>query len=99
MGGSLVEARAFLACAVEVVVARKAALLGGLDVGERKRMLVARIGHPERAVSAMQVARAAFVVLGFAEVGQHLVEAPADVALLPPLVEILGTQKVTVYRN
>ena len=58
--GGLVEARAFLRRAVEIVVARIAALQRGLDEGLGERMRVAQVGNAERAVAAVEfVARRA----------------------------------------
>ena len=53
-------------------------------------MLVAQVGHAERTVAAVKIIAAAFVVLGLAEVRQHVVVAPAGIAELTPVVEILG---------
>ena len=38
----------------------------------------------------MQVVRAALLVLGAAKIRQHVVEAPARIAELAPMVEVLG---------
>ena len=40
--------------------------------------------------TAVQRVLAALLVLGAAEVGQHVVEAPAGIAELAPVIEILG---------
>ena len=53
-------------------------------------MLVAHVGHAERPAGAVEVVGAALVVLGLAEVGQHIIVAPAGVAELAPMVEVLG---------
>ncbi|MNT17046.1 hypothetical protein D3C72_1521760 [compost metagenome] len=76
----LVEPRAFLLGAVEVVVARDAAFGGSAHegLGDGARALLLR--HLQRAVGAVQRAGAALVALGAQEVRQHLVEAPAGAA-------------------
>src|SRR5262249_57725202 len=84
----LVETRTLLGRAVEIVVARIAALLRRLAEGFRQRVAVTHVGDAERAARAMEGAGAALVVLRLAEIGQHVLVAPADVAALPPLVEI-----------
>ena len=88
--GGLVEARALLGRAVEIVVARIAALLRGLDEGLGERMPVAHVGDAKRPARAVVVVGAALVVLGHAEVRQHVLMAPAGVAELAPMVEVLG---------
>ena len=88
--GGLVEARALLRRAVEIVVARIAALLRRLDEGRGERMLVAHVRHAERPAGAVVLVGAALVVLGLAEVRQHVLVAPAGVAELAPVVEVLG---------
>ena len=52
-------------------------------------MRLADVGHGERSADAVQVVRAALLVLGLAEIGQHVVEAPAGIAELAPVVEVL----------
>ena len=85
----LVKAGAFLRRAVEVVVARIAALDGGFDEGECQRMLVALVRHGERAVAAVQFIGPALVCFRLAEVGKNVVVAPAGIAELAPHVEVL----------
>ena len=46
--------------------------------------------HRERPADAVQVVLAALLVLGAAEIRQHVVEAPARIAELAPVVEVLG---------
>ena len=48
----------------------------------------AAVGHRERASDAVELVRAALVVLGPLEVRQHLVVRPARAALLGPAVEV-----------
>src|SRR5690242_14864430 len=86
----LVKADAFLRRSVEIVVAREAALLRGLDIGQCQRMVVARIRHRQRPARAVQVVGSALVVFRLAEVGQNVLEAPADVAELTPVVKVLS---------
>ena len=70
-------AGAFLGRPVEIVVARKARLLRGFDERLAQRMRLADIGDGERPADAMQRVLAALLMLGAAEVRQHIVEAPA----------------------
>ncbi len=88
--GELEIAGAFLARSVEIVVARKAGLLRSLDERFAQRVRLAHIGDRERSARSMQLIRAAFLVLGAPEIGQHILEAPAGIAELPPMVEILS---------
>src|SRR5213078_1244126 len=86
----LVIPGALLPGAVEIVVARIARFDRGLDKGLGERMLVAHVGHAERPAGAVEVIGAAFFVLGLAEVRQHVIVAPAGIAELAPVVEVLG---------
>ena len=43
----MIQARAFLRRTIKIVIARKTALLGGLDIGESERVAVARVRNPE----------------------------------------------------
>ena len=65
-------------------------MLRGVDEGFAQRVRLAHIGNRERAARAVQFIRAALLVLGAPEVGQHILEAPAGIAELPPVVVILG---------
>jgi hypothetical protein len=87
-GRGLVEARTLLGRAVKIVVVRIAALLRRLAEGFRQRVTVTHVGDAERAARAMEGVGAALVVLRLAEIGQHVLVAPAKVAELPPVVEI-----------
>ena len=87
--GGLEIARAFLARAVEIVVAREARLLGGCDEGVAQRMRLALIGDGERSARAVEGVGAALLVLSLAEIGQHILIAPTDIAELAPMIEIL----------
>src|SRR5262249_39610307 len=78
----------FLARAVEVIVARKTRLLRGRDESLAQRMRFAHIGNRERPAHPMQRVLAARLVLGAAKIGQHILEAPAGIAELPPMIEI-----------
>ena len=81
-------AGALLRRPVEIVVARIARLLRGLDERLAQRMRLADIGDGERPADAVQRVLAALLVLGAAEVRQHIVEAPAGIAELPPMIVI-----------
>lgn len=85
----MIEARALLRSAVEVRIARISALLRRLDVGLGDRMAIAQIGHAERPARSMPLVGAALVVLRLAEVRQYFLGAPAGVAKLPPVIEVL----------
>ena len=87
--GQLVVADAFLLGAVEIGVGREPGLLRGGDKGVVQFVAGAQIGDVERAAGAVIIVRAALLVLGAAEIRQHVVIAPADAAELPPIVEIL----------
>ena len=87
--GQLEIARAFLARPVEIVVARKAGLLGRRDERFAQRMRLAHIGDGERSAGAVQRIGAALLILGAPEIRQHILEAPAGIAELPPVIEIL----------
>src|SRR5947209_16097155 len=52
-------------------------------------MPFADVAHRQRAADAMQLILAALVILGAAEIRQHIGEAPARIAKLTPVVEIL----------
>ena len=52
-------------------------------------MRLANVGHGERTANAVQFVFAALLVLGAAEVREHVAECPAGVAELTPMVEIL----------
>src|SRR5215510_8291804 len=85
----LIVAGALLGRTVEVVVARKARLLHRCQESLAQRMRLAHIGDRERSADAMPGIFAALLVLGAAEVGKHVGEAPAGVAELAPMIEIL----------
>ena len=82
-------ADAVLRGAVEVVVAREAKSHRGVDKGFGDRVFF-DVGNAERAAGAVEFVAAADLVLGALEIRQHVVERPAGVAELAPMVEILG---------
>src|SRR5262245_6221427 len=86
--GQLEITGAFLGGPVEIIVARKARLLRGRDESLAQRMRFAHVGHRERPVHPMQRILAARLVLGAAKVGQHILEAPAGIAELTPMIEV-----------
>src|SRR5712691_9825859 len=86
--GQLEITGAFLGGAVEIVVARKARLLRGRDESLAQRMRFAHIGNRERPADPVQRILAARLVLGAAEIGQHILEAPAGIAELAPMIEV-----------
>ncbi len=89
-GGGLVPAEAFLACAVEIVGGRVAGLARGFQEHFRQRVAVARVGHAQRAVAAVEFAAAALVAFAALEVGQHVVPVPALGAQGGPFVVVAG---------
>src|ERR1700730_5163462 len=85
----LVVAYPVLAGAVEIVIAGKAELGRRGDKTLTDRVL-RDIRHAERPVCAVEPIGAARLVLRASEIGQHIVERPAGVAELAPMVEIFG---------
>jgi hypothetical protein len=81
-------AGAFLRRSVEIVAAREARLLRGFDESLAQRMRLADIGHGERSAHPMQRILAPLLILGAAKVRQDIIEAPAGIAELPPMVGI-----------
>ena len=75
--GHLVHADAVLLVPVEVVVARHASLLAGVDEGVRDAVVRALLADRQRAAGPVPLRRAALVVLGLDEVGQQVGGAPA----------------------
>ena len=65
------------------------ACIGGGDEGVAQLVRLGRVGHAERTADAVERALAARLMLGAPEIRQHVVEAPAGVAELAPMVEIL----------
>jgi len=88
--GDLVQADAELRCAVEVVVARQACLLGGFDEDLRKLIDIAQVRDRQRAVAGVQRIAAARVAFRTPEVGQHVRPVPVVGALRRPAVVVLG---------
>src|SRR5262249_26062267 len=86
--GQLEITGAFLSGAVEIVVAREARLLRGRDESLAQRMRFAHIGDRERPADPVQRILAARLVLGTAEVRQHILEAPAGIAELATMIEV-----------
>ena len=86
----LVIADAVLLFAIKIVVAREAQRHRGIDKGFADRMMVGDIGDAERPAGAVISVGAARLMLGALEIGQHVIERPAGIAELAPMVEILG---------
>src|SRR5690348_1435199 len=86
----LVVAGPVLTRAVEIVIARKAERDGRLDKSLADRVMIRHIRDAERAVGAVELVGATRLMLGAFEIGQHVVERPAGIAELAPMVEILG---------
>ena len=85
----LKPAGAFLRRAVEVGIVGDAGLDRRLDEGRRQRIGVQHVGHRQRAAGAVIIIGAALLVFGLLEIGQHVVKAPAGVAVLAPAIVIL----------
>ena len=86
--GRLEIAAALLDCAVEVGIARNAERLGRFKEVFAQRMAVGRRDDAHRAVRPVVGVVEDGVGLGAAEIGQHVVVAPADVAERPPPVVV-----------
>src|SRR6266566_1580538 len=82
-------AGALLRRAVEIIVARNAGLLRGLDEGFAERMRLADIGNRKWSADTVEVVAAATLIFGAPEIGQHVGKAPAGIAELPPMIVIL----------
>jgi hypothetical protein len=85
----LIVADPFLLGAIEIGVSGKTRFLAAGGEGVVQLVAGAQIGDVERATGAVIIVGAALLVLGAAEIGQHVVIAPADAAELAPVVEIL----------
>jgi hypothetical protein len=70
--GHLVQPEAGLLLAVEVVVAREAGALGGIDQGFRQHVVMTQVGNAERTARAVPRVGAARVVLAVQEPWQHV---------------------------
>ena len=86
----LVIPAAFLRGTIEVGSLRDARLRARGQQRLRDFPVVRLVGHPQRPTGTMEFVGAAFVVLGFAEIGQHVIVRPAFIAQLSPLVVIGG---------
>src|SRR5258708_40143889 len=85
----LIGARALLVGAVEVGVAAIADLLGAGDEAVVELVLRAQVRDRERPADAVVLIGPALLVLGLAEIAQHVVVGPAWIAALRPQGEIL----------
>src|SRR4029434_7795639 len=75
---------------VDVLAIFEADLLPGLDHLLAQRRLVSGARGQQRPFGAVAVGGALLPVLGPLEIGQHAVPAPAAIAELRPMIEILG---------
>src|SRR5207248_406289 len=75
---------------VDVLAVFEADLLPGLDHLLAKERLVGGARGQERAFGAMELVLAGFPAFGLLEIRQDAVPAPAAIAELRPMVEILG---------
>src|SRR5262249_60013514 len=79
---------AYRAGPVEIVVAREARELRRLDERLAQRMRLADVGAGARPADRVQRVLAPRLILGAAEVRQHVVEAPAGIAELSPVIVV-----------
>ena len=86
--GELVVADPVLLRPVEVIVGLMPGLLRRLEEGVHQGMPGPAVADGQRAAGTVQVARAALVVLGAQEVGQHVRPAPSGRAVGGPLVVV-----------
>src|SRR5262245_18375573 len=86
--GQLEITGAFLGGPVEIVVARKTRLLRGRYERLAQRMRFAHVGNRERPTHPMQSILAARLVLGAAKIRENILEAPAGIAELAPMIEV-----------
>ena len=70
-------------------ISRDAGLHGGIDERFRQRIGVPPIGDRQRTAGAMEIVAAARLVLSLLEVRQHVVIAPAEIAVLTPAIVVL----------
>ena len=96
--GDLVVADAFLDRAVEV----RHALVTGLFAGREERIVdlerIGLVGDVEQAAGTVKLVAAALVVLRLLEERQHVVEAPAFVAELAPVIVVPGVAAHVQHR-
>ena len=86
--GQLVIGDPVLLLAVHVVIARDTKLGSRFEIGLADRQGRTRIAHAERAALAVIPVLEARVILGLAEIGQHVLIAPAGASHLTPFVVI-----------
>jgi len=86
--GQLEIAGAFLGGPVEIIVTRKARLLRGRNESLAQRMRFAHIGNRKGPAHPMQRILAACLIFGAAKVGEDILEAPAGIAKLTPMIEV-----------
>ncbi|MNM56091.1 hypothetical protein D3C81_672460 [compost metagenome] len=85
----LVQAGTFLRRSVEIGIGRHAGLQGRFDEALRERVGRAQVADMQRTVAAVQgIAGQPGVVLAAAEVGQHVVEAPALATQCRPVIVV-----------
>ena len=87
--GQLIIARPFLHTAIEIRRARHARLDASIDEGVDDLVSLGRIGDMQRPIAAVIVIPAARLIFAALEIGQNVVIAPAAVAALRPMIEIL----------
>ncbi len=75
---------------IEIVVARETKVNRALDERLADRIVFIDLRHRERTAGAMQIVATADLILGAFEVRQHVVERPAGIAELAPVIEILS---------
>jgi hypothetical protein len=88
--GKLVVAGALLHRAIEIIVAWETKIERALDERLADRVLVVHVGDRERPAGTVQFVGATDLVFGAAEIRQHVIERPAGIAELAPVVEVFG---------
>src|SRR4029077_6774336 len=88
--GGLEIAGALLGGTVEIVVAGHADFLRGADEGLADLVRLDLVRHCGRASRAMELVRAARLRFGFLEIREDVLVAPAHIAELAPVVEVLS---------
>ena len=73
---------------IEIRIERQAGLLRCLNENMTERIGIGAFGDIERALGAVKAVAQALVALGFLEIRQHVVVAPAGIAELAPVIVV-----------
>jgi hypothetical protein len=85
----LIQANAFVVSIIEIGTKRNAALLGCLNERKRDRPGATLLGHMQRSIPAMELARSTLVVLCLQEIRQHRVPVPPLTPQVGPVIVVL----------